>query len=198
MSLPHAFGTKLATVPANVPYLRPLPDRVTHWRQRLPAAANRRVGLVWAGSAGFEGDRQRSIPFAKLGPLAAVPDITFVGLQRKLPAGDVAAINAAPNFINIGPELRDFADTAAILSLLDLVIGVDTAVVHLAGALAKPVWVMLPFSPDFRWLLDRTDSPWYPTARLFRQSQRGDWANVIVRVADGLAGFAPSLAPSLA
>ena len=194
MSLPHAFGTEIATIPANVPYLHPLTDRVAHWRRRLPAAANCRVGLVWAGSAGFEGDRQRSIPFAKLGALTATPDITFVGLQRELPADDVAAVGALPGLIHIGPELRDFADTAAVISLLDLVIGVDTAVVHLAGALAKPVWVMLPFSPDFRWLLDRTDSPWYPTARLFRQSRRGDWANVIARVRDGLASFAPSLA----
>jgi hypothetical protein len=173
MSLPLAFGSELATIPANVPYLRASPDRVAHWRQRLPTTAGPRVGLVWAGSAGFEGDRRRSMPFvalnAKLGRLVANSGITFVGLQRDIPARDVAAVGEARDFLNIGSELRDFADTAAVVSLLDLVIGVDTAVVHLAGAMAKPVWIMLPFSPDFRWLLDRTDSPWYPTARLFRQ-----------------------------
>jgi tetratricopeptide (TPR) repeat protein len=194
MSLPLAFATELATIPANVPYLRASPDRVAHWHQRLPTTASPRIGLVWAGSAGFEGDRRRSMPFAalnaKLGPLAAASGITFVGLQRDIPARDVVAVGEAGDFLNIGPELRDFTDTAAVVSLLDLVIGVDTAVVHLAGAMGKPVWIMLPFSPDFRWLLDRTDSPWYPTARLFRQPAPGDWTNVIARIADGLASIA--------
>jgi tetratricopeptide (TPR) repeat protein len=190
MSLPHALGTALATIPADVPYLRASSDRVAHWRQRLPTTADRRIGLVWAGSAGFEGDRLRSVPLAKLGTLRAAPGVTFIGLQREIPVDDVEALGAAfgamPNFINIGPELRDFADTAAVVSLLDLVIGVDTAVVHLAGALAKPVWIMLPFSPDFRWLLDRHDSPWYPTARLFRQCRRGDWDAVVAAIGEAL------------
>jgi tetratricopeptide (TPR) repeat protein len=193
MSLPHAFGTEFATIPASIPYLRAPPDRVTHWGRRLPATTKRRVGLVWAGSAGFEGDRHRSLPFAKLMRAivdklgaAAASDVTFVGLQRDIPVADMPAVAAAADFTNIGPELRDFADTAAVISLLDLVIGVDTAVVHLAGALGKPVWIMLPHSPDFRWLLDRPDSPWYPTARLFRQSRRGDWDAVVAAVGAAL------------
>jgi tetratricopeptide (TPR) repeat protein len=191
MSLPHAFGTGLATIPANVPYLSAPSDRIAHWGGRLPATAPLRVGLVWAGSAGFAGDRQRSIPFARLAPVAVIPEITLVGLQREIPASDIVAVGQAHHFINIGPELRDFADTAAVVTLLDLVIGVDTAVVHLAGAMAKPMWIMLPYSPDFRWLLDRPDSPWYPTARLFRQPSRGDWASVIARVVEDLATFPP-------
>jgi tetratricopeptide (TPR) repeat protein len=189
MSLPLAFGTELATIPTNVPYLRATPDHVANWGPQLPAAANPRVGLVWAGGAGFAGDARRSLPFAKLAGLMATSGITWIGLQRDVPAGDHAAVVEARDFFNIGPQLRDFADTAAVVWMLDLVIGVDTAVVHLAGAMAKPVWVMLPASPDFRWLLDRTDSPWYPTARLFRQPAPGDWTSVVTRVADALATF---------
>jgi tetratricopeptide (TPR) repeat protein len=195
MSLPHAFGTELATIPANVPYLHAAPDRIAHWSSRLPATENRRVGLVWAGSTGFAGDRRRSLPFAALAGLLATPGVSFVGLQRDVSAHDLPAVGAAHNFVNIGTELRDFADTAAVVSQLDLVIGVDTAVVHLAGAMARPVWVMLPFSPDFRWLLDRSDSPWYPSARVFRQSVPGDWADVIARIGAALASPAAGMAP---
>ena len=192
MSLPLAFGTELATIPANVPYLRASPDRAAHWRARLPATANRRVGLVWAGSAGFASDTRRSLPFAKLAAVTAASGVAWVGLQRDVPAGDLAALGQSPDFFNVGPQLGDFADTAAVISLLDLVIGVDTAVVHLAGAMAKPVWVMLAASPDFRWLLDCADSPWYPTARLFRQPAPGDWTSVVARVADALTIFGPA------
>jgi len=183
MSLPLAFGTELATIPANVPYLHARPDRIDFWRHRLPATG-RRIGVAWAGSAGFAGDRQRSMAFSALAPLLGTAGVAWVGLQREVPAGDLTTLGAAGNFVNIGPDLRDFADTAAVVAQLDLIIAVDTALVHLAGALAKPVWVMLPYSPDFRWMLDRVDSPWYPTARLFRQPTPGDWASVITRVAE--------------
>jgi len=186
MSLPFAFGTELATIPAEVPYLRAPPDRVADWRARLPAAAKLRVGLVWAGNAAFAADRQRSIPFERLKPLLATEGVAFVALQRDVPPGDFAAVEAAENLVNLGPELRDFADAAAVMSLLDLVIAVDTALVHLAGALAQPAWVMLAHSPDFRWMLDRPDSPWYPTARLFRQARRGDWEAVVAAVGAAL------------
>ncbi len=186
MSLPLVFGTELATVPAAVPYLAATPDRLRHWAGRLPSTTNLRVGLAWAGRAGCAADRQRSIALHLLAPLLAAPGVTFVALQRDLPADDVAALAAEPNLVNLGPELRDFADTAAVVALLDLVIAVDTALAHLAGALAKPVWVMLPHSPDFRWLLHRDDSPWYPTARLFRQPAAGDWTSVIAGVANEL------------
>jgi tetratricopeptide (TPR) repeat protein len=196
MSLPHAFGTELATIPARVPYLHAPPERIAQWPR--PATAGRRIGLVWAGSAGFAGDRHRSIPFARLAGLLAARDAAFVGLQREVPPGDLAAVAAAGRFINLGPDLWDFADTAAVIAGLDLVIGVDTAVTHLAGAMAKPVWVLLPHSPDFRWLLDRADSPWYPTARLFRQPAFGDWESVIAHVADALARGIPALRSSSA
>ena len=189
MSLPLAFGTELATIPGAVPYLRPPHDRVAAWSGRVAAAAKnggRRVGIIWAGNAGFAGDRQRSIPFAKLHSLLAIPGAAFIGLQRDVPPEDAPALAALPDFVNLGQHFSDFAAAAAVLSLLDLVITVDTALVHLAGALAKPVWVMLPYAPDFRWMLDRADSPWYPTARLFRQPERGDWNTVLTQVGDAL------------
>lgn len=187
MSLPLAFGTDLATIPAAVPYLAAPLERVHHWAQRLPQQASLRVGLAWAGSAGYAANRQRSITLRQLAPLLETPGINFVALQREVSADDFAAVAALPNVVNLGPELRDFADAAAIVTQLDLVIAVDTALVHLAGALAKPVWVMLPCSPDFRWMLDRVDSPWYPSARLFRQNRRGEWDEVVAKIATALA-----------
>lgn len=186
MSLPLAFGTELATIPAEVPYLRAPPDRVAYWASRLPATADLRVGLVWAGNPAFAADRHRSVPFERLMPLLATAGVSFVALQRDVPLADAGAVQATPNLLNLGPLLRDFADTAAVISLLDLVIAVDTAPVHLAGALGRPVWVMLSHSPDFRWMLDRPDSPWYPTARLFRQPRPGDWAAVVAPIGAAL------------
>jgi tetratricopeptide (TPR) repeat protein len=186
MSLPHAFGTELATVPAQMPYLAAAPDRLRLWADRLPQSDNLKVGLAWAGSRGFVGDRQRSIALAGLAPLLALDGVDFVALQRDVPMADISALAAVPRLVSLGPQLRDFADTAAIVTQLDLVIAVDTALVHLAGALGKPVWVMLPYSPDFRWMLDRPDSPWYPSARLFRQCRPGDWDEVVAGVAAAL------------
>ena len=185
MSLPLAFGTTLATVPSGVPYLAAAPERIEHWRARLPAGAGLRVGLIWAGNPSFAGDRDRSMSFAALAPLVAKRGFNFVALQRDLPPRDIDAYVAA-NLLNLAPEFRDFADAAAVISLLDLVIAVDTAFVHLAGALGKPVCVMLPHSPDYRWMLDRADSPWYPTARLFRQPRRGAWDAVVAAVGAAL------------
>jgi tetratricopeptide (TPR) repeat protein len=185
MSLPLAFGTTLATVPAAVPYLAASPERIEHWRARLQTSAGLRVGLIWAGNPSFAADRDRSMPFEALAPLVARPGVNFVALQRDLPPRDVDAF-AAANLVNLAPEFRDFADAAAVISMLDLVIAVDTAFVHLAGALGKPVWAMLPHSPDYRWMLDRADSPWYPTARLFCQPQRGAWDAVVAAVGAAL------------
>jgi tetratricopeptide (TPR) repeat protein len=181
LSLPLAFGTELASIPGGVPYLKAAPDRLAIWQARLAGTKRRRVGLVWSGSQDFVEDRKRSIPLDRLAPLLDLPDIDVIGLQRDVPAADHAAMQAGA-LTNLGAELRDFADTAAVISLLDLVISVDTAVAHLAGALAIPVWILLPASPDFRWMLDREDSPWYPSARLFRQPSPGDWTSVIARV----------------
>lgn len=188
MSLPFAFETRLDNIPAQVPYLRPSPDRLAKWRLRANGGAA--VGIAWTGNPKAPIDLVRSIPLHLLRPILDVPAIRFVALQNELRDGDREALKSMPRVTVLGDRLADFADTAAVVSALDLVITVDTSVAHLAGALGKAVWVLLPFSPDWRWLRDRDDSPWYPTARLFRQPARGDWASVIERVAAGLREFA--------
>jgi tetratricopeptide (TPR) repeat protein len=180
-SLPLAFATTLETVPAQTPYLAAPADRIAQWRARLPAGAPR-VGLVWSGNPRHKNDRSRSLSFDTLAPLVAVPGIDFISLQKEPRPADTEALARSHNVLDLGPELQDFGDTAAAISLLDLVITVDTSIAHLAGALHKPVWILLPTRVDWRWLLDREDSPWYPTARLFRQRAAGDWARVITRV----------------
>jgi hypothetical protein len=181
LTLPLAFGTDIHSIPGQVPYLRAPDVRVSVWRDKL-AGRRTRVGLVWAGNPDHSGDRKRSIPFKLLVPLLAMNDIDFIGLQRDVPKADESAISTCPSLRNLGEDLTDFVETAAAITHLDLVISVDTALAHLAGALAKPVWILLPTSPDFRWMLDREDSPWYPSARLFRQSVHRDWPSVIARV----------------
>ncbi|MBF0605235.1 MAG: glycosyltransferase family protein [Nitrospirae bacterium] len=184
MSLPYLLGTTFDTLTAPSPYLtapitHPLP---THWIQR----PGPRVGLVWRGNFLFRDDFKRSMDPNLLAPLLAIPGITFIGLQVAPRPGDMETFVNRPNFYDASPHLTDFAQTAAVIAALDLVIAVDTAVLHLAGALARPTWALLPHIPDWRWLLDRDDSPWYPTMRLFRQYQRDDWADVITRVAEQL------------
>jgi tetratricopeptide (TPR) repeat protein len=187
-SLPLALKTRPESIPADVPYLS-VPDAAREkWRTRLGGGDKPLVALAWAGRSTHANDRNRSLSFAALAPLLARDDVTFMSLQKDLRAGESEAIDAAPHLTPIGDALDDFTDTAAVVSLVDLVIAVDTAVVHLAGALARPVWVMLPFAPDWRWQLQRSDSPWYPTARLFRQPRPGDWAGVVGAVDQALAG----------
>jgi tetratricopeptide (TPR) repeat protein len=186
MSLPLALGTTLDSIPAEVPYLQAPPDRLARWRDRLGDKRRLRVGIAWAGSALHKNDHQRSIALDRFGALLATSDIEFVSLQKEMVAADALALSGRANVIQIGDELDNFADTAAVISLLDLVITADTSIAHLAGALARPVWVLVAFAPDFRWLLNREDSPWYPTARLFRQPRPGDWKSVIGRVQDDL------------
>ncbi len=180
-SLPLAFATALETVPAQTPYLVAPVDRIAQWRARLPAGVPR-VGLVWSGNPRHKNDRSRSLPFDMLAPLVAIPGVDFISLQKEPRQADAEALARCGNVLDLGPKLQDFADTAAVISLLDLVITVDTSIAHLAGALGKPVWIMLPTRVDWRWLLDREDLPWYPTARLFRQRRAGDWPDVIARV----------------
>jgi hypothetical protein len=174
LSLPHLLDTRVETIPADVPYLHAQPERVAAWAQRLGEPDGRlRVGLAWAGSPSFQNDRQRSLPVRHLAHLAEIPGVEWFSLQKN---------PAEPPPLELSDwttELVDFADTAALMMHLDLVISVDTAVAHLAGALARPVWVLLPHPPDWRWFLDRTDSPWYPTARLFRQPRSADWSTVM-------------------
>lgn len=187
VSLPHFFGTTLATIPAAVPYLR-VPDQAKKtWRGRIANGGRPRVGLVWAGSRLHPNDPNRSCPARLLAPLLEIANIDFYSLQTGEAAATVSELGAAGGVRDLAPHVVDFADTAAALSELDLLISVDTAPVHLAGALARPVWVLLPRVPDWRWLLGRDDSPWYPTARLFRQEKTGDWSGVIARVRAALA-----------
>jgi ADP-heptose:LPS heptosyltransferase len=184
MSLPLAFGTRADSMPSEVPYLHADAVRVARWRERLADAAAPRIGLAWSGSRMLRNDANRSIALERLAPLAA-PGRTLVAVQKDIRDADRASL-AALGVRDFSDTLGDFADTAALVESLDLVISVDTAAAHLAGALGKPVWVLLPFSPDWRWLLDREDNPWYPTARLFRQPRPGDWDEPIARVAEAL------------
>ena len=189
LSLPQRLGITPGTIPARTPYLQPPASR----RVVLPPPRDQqdtrlKVGLVWRGNPQHPNDRQRSIPLASLGPLFAVPGVAFYNLQVA-PAPQFAGEAASqPALIPLEGLLRDFADTAALMAQLDLVISTDTSVAHLAGALGRPAWVLLPFAPDWRWLLEREDTPWYPTLRLFRQSAPGDWPAVIQRVHDALLG----------
>jgi len=186
-SLPLAFGTRVETIPARGPYLRPALDRA-RWEERLAGTRTPRVGLVWSGNPNHANDHRRSIEFAQFAPLLDLP-MTFVSLQKDIRPGDHLALVGHSQVLDLGREVENFTDTAALLSCLDVLISVDTSVVHLAGALGLPVWVMLAYTPDWRWLLDRQDSPWYPSARLFRQDAARDWSVVIGQVKDALRGL---------
>ena len=178
MSLPFAVGTTLDTIPAAVPYLRAAHADIAAWSARL-LQGRPHVGLVWSGMRSHDNDLNRSIRLATLAPLLDLPDITFVSLQHEVRGCDADYLQSRRNVTAIGAEFRDFADTAAAIETLDAVVAVDTAVAHLAGALAKPLFLMLPFAADFRWLRERADSPWYPSARLIRQPCFGDWDSAV-------------------
>lgn len=188
LSLPLAFKTELDTIPASASYLRSDPGRIDAWQARLGDKTLPRIGLVWSGSTGFGNDHNRSIPFSYFARLPS-GDVQFVSLQKEVRAADQPILEGRKDVAHFGESLRDFADTAALVDLMDLVITVDTAVAHLAGALGKPVWLLLPFNSDWRWLLNRSDSPWYPSAKLFRQSRLGDWGGVIEKLAKELAQY---------
>jgi Tfp pilus assembly protein PilF len=183
MSLPRVFKTTLDNIPAQTPYLSVEPGLERHWQKRIKNSHTFKVGLSWAGNRSHVNDRNRSCSLETFRPLFETPGIEFYSLQKN-DAGP-SPVSELP-LIDFSGDITDFADTAALISSLDLVISVDTAVVHLAGALAKPVWTILPFMPDWRWLLERKDSPWHPTMRLFRQPAPGDWNSVIRQVADEL------------
>ncbi len=187
MSLPLALKTTLESIPASIPYLFPDPELVESWRDKVSKPpAGLRTALAWAGNPLHKKDSSRSIPFSVLSPLSTVSGVQFYSLQKGEAARRAANPPSELSFIDLTNELGDFADTAALIAQMDLVISVDTAVVHLAGAMGKPVWVMLPFAPDWRWMLNREDSPWYPTMRLFRQKRIGDWEDVVRRVGEAL------------
>ena len=184
LSLPHVLGLDESGLRVGGAYLSVPEDRKEIWAARI-AAPGFRVGLVWAGNPLHPGDHARSIPLQQLAPLGAVPGATFYSLQVGDRAGDPPPPGLA--FADLGAPLADYADTAAVIEALDLVISVDTSVAHLAGALGRPVWTLIPYSPDWRWLYDRADSPWYPSMRLFRQPQPRDWDSVVAGVAVALS-----------
>ncbi len=191
MSLPLAFGTRLDSIPAEVPYLYADPEKVAAWQALLGQRSKPRIGLVWAGSPAHGNDRNRSLPFASLTGLIDDDAVEFICLQKEFRSEDERLVRQHSGLRIFSERLKDFADTAALIETLDLVITVDTSVAHLAGALGKPVWILLPFVPDFRWLLEREDSPWYPSARLFRQLDSGQWAPVLAEVRKAVKeGFA--------
>lgn len=182
MHLPGLLGITENNIPARVPYLTSPPP------EPLPSvpAGNLKVGFVWAGSSSHGDDRQRSLTLAQFAPLLPTPGATFYSLQLPVPERDQALLRTLPQIVDLSPRLPDFLATAGWVMQLDLIIAVDTSVAHLAGALARPTWLLAQFDADWRWQLDRTDTPWYPTLRLFRQSQRGQWAPVIAQVAEEL------------
>jgi tetratricopeptide (TPR) repeat protein len=191
LSLPFAFKTQPETIPAAIPYLAAPVERVAYWRDRLPPGRPR-AGFVWSGSSAHKNDSNRSIALARLAALFENPQLRCFSLQGELRVADGEVLASLPHLVQLGCDLRDFADTAAIISLLDVVISVDTAVAHLAGALGKPVVILLPYAADFRWMRNRDDTPWYPTAKLLRQPAFGDWDSVIVRLRDELGQIGQS------
>jgi tetratricopeptide (TPR) repeat protein len=185
LSLPLAFGTTLATIPARQPYLKADEELRNVWSARLPPATRPRIGLVWSGRTDHKNNRNRSMELERLLPILG-PDADWICLHKEVRDNDLAVLRQFGRIVFFGEELRDFGDTAALLDLMDLVITIDTSVAHLAGAMGKPVWILLPYNSDWRWMLDRDDSPWYPSAKLFRQQRIGTWAGVIDQVGNEL------------
>ncbi len=186
-SLPMVLKTDAMGIPAAIPYLHAKAASMDKWRPTIEALPGKRVAFAWAGQPNHANDRNRSIQLKTLAPLLTLEGISFVSIQRDLRGDDAALLAQHANVTPIGGDLADMADTAAVAALVDLVIAVDTSVVHLAGALGRPTWVMLPFAPDWRWTLTAEKSPWYPQTRLFRQPTLGDWPSVIAQVRDALA-----------
>ena len=186
MSLPFLFGTTLDSVPNAVPYLFADDGKVAHWRERLQALPGLKVGIAWAGNPEYRADARRSLHLDMLRSLATVPGVSFVSLQKGPAVAQVDAASGLLPLVRFDAELHDFSDTAALMMNLDIVISVDTAVAHLAGALGRPTWLLNRFDSDWRWLVDRSDSPWYPTLRVFRQSAPGNWAGVVADIAAAL------------
>jgi Flp pilus assembly protein TadD len=182
MSLPHRFGTELDTIPADIPYIFPDADKVDAWRERL--GPGKKIGLAWQGNPSFPNDSKRSFPLAALAPLFTIPGSLFLSLQKE---HGREQLEAFPQIIDLGPLLLDFGETAAIIANLDLFISCDTGLAHIAGAMGKPTWLALPYEPDWRWMVKRSDSPWYPSLRLFRQPSEGDWTSVFQNMAKALS-----------
>jgi tetratricopeptide (TPR) repeat protein len=195
LSLPLVFGTTLTSIPSSVPYIHAEPSLIERWQQELACVTELKVGIAWQGSLNYRWDRQRSIPLIEFAPLAAVPGVRLLSLQKGFGSEQVASAAGRLQIMDLSKRLDveagAFMDTAAVMTNLDLVITSDTATAHLAGALGVPVWVALPFVADWRWLREREDCPWYPTMRLFRQHRPGDWAEVFERLASELRRLSP-------
>jgi len=184
-SLPLARKTELPVVPAPIPYLSADHAHLQKWSARIKKLPHPRIALAWAGNPAHDNDRNRSIALSALAPLLAMP-ASFISIQRDVRSADVAQLAATAQLTHLGGELADLNDTAGVLAMCDLLITVDTAPAHLAGAMGRPVWVLVPFAPDWRWMLDGEITPWYPSARVFRQSALADWNAVIARAAAAL------------
>jgi tetratricopeptide (TPR) repeat protein len=192
-SLPLALKTELPSVPAPIPYLAADQSHLNKWSAQIGTLPPPRIAVAWAGNPAHDNDRNRSIALSTLAPLFAAPGMgaSFISIQRELRGEDAAQLAAQPRLTHVGGALADFEDTAAVLALCDLLVTVDTAPAHLAGAMGRPLWVLVPFAPDWRWTLDGEATPWYPTARIFRQPALGDWTAVIARVAAALPNELP-------
>jgi len=191
MSLAYVFQTSLETVPWRGPYIAADRHLTSKYEALVPRSGKLRVGLVWAGQSMQGDDRKRSLALSALAPIAAVPRVAFYSLQKGPPAAQAAAPPDGMRLMDLDPYIGDFSDTAAFVSLMDVVITVDTSVANLSGAMGKPTWVLLSKIPDWRYHLDRGDTPWYPSMRLFRQSMDGDWSVPIRAVAGALAELSP-------
>jgi tetratricopeptide (TPR) repeat protein len=185
LSLPRVMGTRLESIPADIPYLRPEPALAGYWAGKL-SAEKLRVGLVWAGNPEHKNDKRRSLPLDAFKVLSDVDGVAWFSLQKEPAREQLRVPPAGMQVEDLGPYLDSFADTAAVLANLDLLLSADTAIVHLAGALGRPVWTLIPYTPDWRWLTNREDSPWYPTMRLFRQFKPSGWDEVMLRVKKAL------------
>ena len=187
LSVPGILKTSLETIPAKVPHVVAKPELVEQWRARLADLDGFRVGITWQGNPEFRGDRFRSIPLGHFAPLARIRGVRWISLQKGVGSQQLAEVRDRFPVVDLGSRLQDFTDTAAVMKNLDLVITSDTAAAHLAGALGVPVWVALSFAADWRWLLDRSNSPWYPTMRLFRQRKWGNWRDVFQAIEKALS-----------
>jgi hypothetical protein len=188
MSLPLAFRTTIENIPAKPRYLAAHDERRTLWSERLPSKGRPRIGLVWSGSTIHRNDHNRSIELRQFLPML-IGGAEWLCLQKEIRDSDLPALRTDGRIAVLADQLNDFSDTAALIERMDLVVTIDTSVAHLAGALGRPVWILLPHNPDWRWLLERPDSPWYPSARLFRQREPCNWATVIAEVKSELQRF---------
>ena len=190
MSLPGIFRTNMETIPANIPYLQADQKLVEHWREELSTIDGFKIGIAWQGNPEYISDRKRSVPLEQFGRMANIDGVRLISLQKGPGTEQLKSVEGKFSVVDLGDKLDKsggaFMDTAAILKNLNLVITSDTALPHLAGALGVPVWMALALVPDWRWLLQREDSPWYPTMRLFRQMRPGNWDDVFARIAEEL------------